>query len=488
MLTYIIKRIFLMIPTFLAISLIVFAIVNFAPGNPGAKQLGAEGGQQANTGEQRESYRIFKEQFNLDKPVLLNFRHSITQEEVEEVLKNVLNPDNTVSPKIRIQSQETIENWGFYAVPALIQILSSHSDEAMQALASQRLTINARQRLVGEFRKDLTLEQKEINKQIADETNSFKEQYFVVQKPDSQDPIHTGTEKTQAIEFWQHWYQQNQTRFQYSTTDKLSITLFDTRFAKYWGNLIRLDFGVSHLDKRPVLEKVFSKLKYSLSLAVTSVFLAYLISLPLGVWSAVNEKTKKDQVVTIFLFMLYSLPSFFVGVVLLNFFTVGAPLQIFPTSGFESIDTSEMTTLEHLKDILWHIFLPIICMTYGSLAALSRYARTGLLDIIRADFIRTARAKGLPESIVIIKHAARNGMIPILTLMATLLPVLIGGSVVIEVIFGIPGMGKLGFEAIMLRDYNVIMAILLISSLLTLIGMLLSDVLYALVDPRITFD
>jgi peptide/nickel transport system permease protein len=473
-----------MVPTFLAISLIVFAVVNFAPGNPGAKQAGAEGGQQANTGEQRESYRIFKEQFNLDKPVLLNTRFSLSTDEVEQVLIQVLNEDGSVSPADRIVSQETVENWGRYAVPALIEILSNSENVGLRALASQRLTINARKRMAGEFRKDLTTEQKEQNKIIAAEIESFKGKYFVTEGMEDSRAISEADSKA----FWNEWYNDNKSEFDYSTGDKVSILLLDTRFAKYWGNLARLDFGVSHLDKRPVLEKVTSKLKYSLSLAVTSVLLAYLISLPLGIWSAVNENSPADRLVTLILFMLYSLPSFFVGVVLLNFFTIGNPLQLFPTAGFESIDTSEMTTLEHIKDIAWHIFLPIVCMTYGALAALSRYARTGLLDTIRADFIRTARAKGLSEPVVIIKHAARNGMIPIITLMATLLPVLIGGSVVIEVIFGIPGMGKLGFEAIMLRDYNVIMAILLISSLLTLIGMLLSDLLLAMIDPRITFD
>lgn len=484
MLTYIIKRILLMIPTFLAISLIVFTIVNFAPGNPGAKQVGADGGQQANTGEQRESYRIFKEQFNLDKPVLLNTRYDLDQSEVETVLTQVLNKDKSVKPADRIIAQETIENWGRYAVPALIDILQNHADKDLQALASQRLTINARKRLQGEFRKDLTQEQREANKIIADEIESFKKQYFI--SGDFED-ANAGTEEA-VKKFWTDWYTQNASEWEYSGSDKLSILFLDTRFAKYWGNLARLDFGVSHLDKRPVLNKVLEKLKYSLSLAVTSVFLAYLISLPLGIWSAVKENTVADRIVTVILFMLYSLPTFFVGVVLLNFFTIGSPLKWFPTAGFESIDTSQMTTIQYLKDVTWHIFLPITCMTYGSLAALSRYARTGLLDIIRADFIRTARAKGLSEPVVIVKHAARNGMIPIITLMATLLPVLIGGSVVIEVIFGIPGMGRLGFEAIMLRDYNVIMAILLISSVLTLIGMLLSDLMYALVDPRITFD
>jgi peptide/nickel transport system permease protein len=354
----------------------------------------------------------------------------------------------------------------------------------MRALASQRLTINARKRLHGEFRKDLTPEQKILNKTIADEVTSFKNKYFIGGDYEDSKAI----SEEEAIAFWTQWYDTNQQDWQYSAVEKFSITLTDTRFAKYWTNLAHLNFGVSHLDKRPVLGKVLSKLKYSLSLAVTSVFLAYLISLPLGIWSAVNENSRADQAVTFVLFMLYSLPSFFVGVVLLNFFTIGSPLKLFPTAGFESIDTSQMTTLEYIKDVIWHICLPIICMTYASLAALSRYARTGLLDIIRADFIRTARAKGLSEGVVILKHAARNGMIPILTLMATLLPVLIGGSVVIEVIFGIPGMGRLGFEAIMLRDYNVIMAILLISSVLTLIGMLISDLMYALVDPRITFD
>ncbi len=484
MLTYIIKRLFLMIPTFLAISLIVFTIVNFAPGNPGAKQAGAEGGQQANTGEQRESYRIFKEQFNLDKPVLLNTRYGLTTEEVSDVMTNILNEDGSVSPALRIEAQETIENWGRYAVPALIDILNTSDNIKKRALASQRLTINARKRMAGEFRKNLTAEQKAGNKIIAAEIQSFKGKYFMAGESEDSKAI----SEEEAKSFWNEWYTANKEDFAYSGGEKMSILFLDTRFAKYWGNLIRLDFGVSHLDKRPVLEKVFSKLKYSLSLAVTSVALAYFISLPLGIWSAVNENSTPDRVVTLILFMLYSLPSFFVGVVLLNFFTIGSPLQIFPTAGFESIDTSNMTTLEHIKDIIWHIFLPVLCMTYGALAALSRYARTGLLDTIRADFIRTARAKGLSEGVVIIKHAARNGMIPIITLLGTLLPVLIGGSVVIEVIFGIPGMGKMGFEAIMLRDYNVIMAILLIASSLTLIGMLISDLLLALVDPRITFD
>jgi peptide/nickel transport system permease protein len=214
----------------------------------------------------------------------------------------------------------------------------------------------------------------------------------------------------------------------------------------------------------------------------------YLMSVPLGIWSAVRRNSLADRIVSVFLFMMYSLPSFFVGVVLLNFLSRGTPLQIFPTGGFESIDTSQMTILEYLVDVIWHLILPMFCMGYAGLAALSRYARTGLLDVIRSDYVRTARAKGLHEGVVIIKHAARNGMIPILTLLATLLPTIIGGGVVVETVFGIPGIGRFMFESIVGRDYNAVMAILLMSCSLTLVGMLLSDISYAIVDPRISFD
>ena len=484
MLTYIIKRLLLMIPTFFAICVLVFVILNFAPGNPGGRQIGSEGGQQSNTGEQRESYRLFKEQFNLDKPILFNTRYNLSDTEVEKTLRNILNLSEDIPPAVRIAAQDDIENWGRYAVPALISILQNAPEVELQAIASQRLTVNARRRLLGEFRTDLTPEQRSYNKEVVEETNKMRGQYFVVEGTEDANAV----SKEEAITFWTEWYALNQASWDYSASSKAGIFFTDTRFAKYFSNLLQLNFGVSHIDKRPVLDKIFSKIKYSLTITVTAVILIYAISLPLGIWSAVNQNSPVDRGVTVLLFVLYSLPSFFTGVVLLNYFTRGTPFLFFPTAGFESLDTTGMTTIDYIKDVGWHIILPIICSTYAGLAALSRYARTGLLDIIRADFIRTARAKGLPEGVVIIKHAARNGMIPIITLLATILPVLIGGSVVIEVIFNIPGMGRFAFESIIARDYNAIMAVLLISSALTLIGMLISDLTYALVDPRITFD
>jgi len=223
-------------------------------------------------------------------------------------------------------------------------------------------------------------------------------------------------------------------------------------------------------------------------LSLVAVLLAYLIAVPIGILSAVRQNTVTDTVITVMLFVMYSLPTFFTGTVLLKLFSVGDPWALFPTGGFESLDADAMTTLERMKDITWHLVLPVATYTSVALAALSRYARAGVIDVIRADYIRTARAKGLSEPVVILKHAARNGMIPILTLLGSLLPVLVSGSVVIEVVFEIPGMGMYLFESINRRDYNAVMGILLISSVLTLIGILLSDLSYALADPRISLD
>ena len=189
--------------------------------------------------------------------------------------------------------------------------------------------------------------------------------------------------------------------------------------------------------------------------------------------------------------MLYSLPGFFVATLLLTLFSFGSDyesLRWFPTGGFRSRDAMQLTSAGQVRDIAYHLVLPMFCMTYGSLASLSRYMRTGLLDVIRSDYVRTARAKGLPEFQVIGRHAVRNGLLPILTLLAGLLPAVLGGSVIIEYIFGIPGMGLWIVDSIFARDYNAIMVVQLFSTLLVLVGILLTDLSYALVDPRIRFE
>jgi len=253
-------------------------------------------------------------------------------------------------------------------------------------------------------------------------------------------------------------------------------------------NLLKLDFGNSFRDNQPVIEKLKDRVPVTLLLSTISVFLSYLIAIPIGIYSAVKSNSVFERISTFIVFMLYSLPSFWVGIMLIIFFGGGDFFDVFPYAGLHSNTFNSMTAFEQFKDVSWHIALPVMVMTYGSFAYLSRQMRTGMLEIIRQDYIRTARAKGLSERVVIYKHALRNSIIPILTILAGLLPYLIGGSVIIETIFSIPGMGSLGFEAITGRDYPIVMAVFTISAVLTLVGILLSDLMYSLVDPRITFE
>jgi peptide/nickel transport system permease protein len=256
-----------------------------------------------------------------------------------------------------------------------------------------------------------------------------------------------------------------------------------------WVNALRQgDLGVSQKYKVPVAEKLWPAMLISLQLNLVSLLLIYIISVPLGIHAAVRRGHPEEKAIGVTLFGLYSAPSFWVATLLLFYFCNPTHFEIWSGLGLHQENHERLTYLGQVKDWWWNAILPVICLTYGGLATLSRFARTGMLEVIRQDYIRTARAKGLPERTVIMKHALRNSMIPIVTLMASLLPAMIGGSVIVEYIFNINGMGRLGFEAILSRDYDMIMAITTLSAILVMFGMLLSDLMYTLIDPRISLE
>lgn len=259
------------------------------------------------------------------------------------------------------------------------------------------------------------------------------------------------------------------------------------RYLLWLGKMVRFDFGNSYTDHRPVTTRVLEALPITLQINIISLLLVYLISVPFGVYSATHQYSWGDRISTLGLFVLYSLPSFWVAMLLMYFFGGGAHWNWFPVHGINTIGASDWPWYRWLADRTWHLVLPVFCLTYASLAWLSRYARAGMIETIRQDYVRTARACGFPERTVIYKYALRNSLIPIITLFGALLPTLISGSVIIESIFSIPGMGRLSFDAILQRDYPMIMGILSFSALLTLLGLILSDILYAVADPRIKF-
>jgi len=253
------------------------------------------------------------------------------------------------------------------------------------------------------------------------------------------------------------------------------------------GNMATLDFGNSFVDNRPVLDKIVERLPITVPISLTTIFIAYIVAIPIGIYSAARQYSFWDRFSTVILFVLYSLPSFWIATMAIVFLANVEYLKIFPTSGLFTLGSDNWSFFARLWDRAYHLILPIACYTYGSFAFLSRQMRGSMLEVIRQDYIRTARAKGLKEKTVVLKHALRNSLIPIITLFGNVFPLLVGGSVIIETIFSIPGLGQLAFQALVARDYPLIMAELVISAVLTLVGLLVVDILYAFVDPRIAF-
>ncbi len=248
--------------------------------------------------------------------------------------------------------------------------------------------------------------------------------------------------------------------------------------------LLALDFGDSmSADARPVMTKIAERLPFTLWFNGITLLLSLLIAIPIGVFSAHHKDGFFDKASTIIVFIGFAMPGFWLALLLILLFSI--ELQWVPVSGLTSIDYDGMTAFGKAKDIAAHLALPLFVTTFGSLAGLSRFARTSVLDALRQDYIVTARAKGLPERIVLFRHALGNALLPLITLLGLSIPGLIGGSVIIESIFSLPGMGQLFYTAVLARDYSLIMGNLVLGAVLTLAGNFLADLCYGLADPRI---
>jgi peptide/nickel transport system permease protein len=246
---------------------------------------------------------------------------------------------------------------------------------------------------------------------------------------------------------------------------------------------VTLDFGEAFADGRKVKDKILERLPITLTINLLSLFVVLLIAIPIGIMSATHQYSVLDRATTMFVFVGYSMPHFWMALLLIYLF--GVQWGVLPISGKESLDTTGFTTLQWLMDRAEHLVLPVFVSAIGGLAGFSRYMRNNMLEVMRQDYIRTARAKGLPESTVVYKHALRNALMPVITILGLSLPGIIGGSVIMETVFGIDGMGRLMFQAVFSRDYNVAMGILVPAAVLTMLGNFLADIGYALADPRV---
>lgn len=254
------------------------------------------------------------------------------------------------------------------------------------------------------------------------------------------------------------------------------------RYINWAKNAVRGNFGDSLRYKQPVSEVINEHIWNSFLLAMTSFILCLIIAIPIGIISATKQYSSFDKTFTLLSFVGISLPSFFVALVSIKIFSLN--LGIFPIGGMTTAG-SKATGISSFMDIAKHMFLPVVTLTIIQFGSLVRYVRTSMLEVIKQDYIRTARAKGLKEKVVIYKHALRNGLIPIITFVGMTIPTLFAGAIITETIFVWPGIGRIGYEAILNRDYTLLMGFNMFMALMTLLGNLLSDILYAVVDPRI---
>ncbi|MCB9032457.1 MAG: ABC transporter permease [Chitinophagales bacterium] len=470
MFKYIIKRIFIFLPTIFIISLLTFMLSVSVPGDPVEQMLSSntESGSVQNALASEQAYIKKRQELGLDLPV---FYFSISNEATPKDLHLIPKKfhRNNLSRLIAQYGNWTLIDKYYQSIKQLeFATLETKRDsangDAIIAIKDNiyQLYINDNNNVIqssiskiqNQTKKDSSL--LAINKALLTVKNNYQE------LRDNPTPIKY---KTPTI----HWYG---TQCQYHQ--------WITKFMKG-------DFGISYKDGRPVKSVLLDAVRWTVILSIISIILTYLISIPLGVVSAAKKGSKTDQTISTILFLLYSLPSFWVATLLIMFFGGGDFLNWFPAYGVGQIE-SGMSFMEKFGIRAYHLVLPLICYTYGSLAYISRQMRGAMVDTLSQDYIRTARAKGLNQRTILWKHAFKNSLLPIITLFASVFPLAVSGAIVLEIIFSIPGMGKLAYDALVARNYPIVYSVVMFSAILTLVGFLVADILYALVDPRISYN
>jgi len=476
MFSYIVKRLLLFIPTLLIISLAAFTLSNVAPGDP--VELRLSGGMQSSQAGQsseflagERAYREKAEELGYDKPVFYFSIHAAAYPDTLYRIPKQVHRETLDRLIYEYGNWPQIEAYYHNIREIELALFGTGVTTADEAYTGQNLIRDkVGQLYLTPVDEEITIFLEEIQTTAAKypQLSEIKTKADVLAESYQKVKDETTTSKLYFPKF--SWYG------------------FDNQYHNWITDFIQLDFGTSILDDRSVWGKVSEAIRWTLVINIFAIFLSYLISVPLGVFQAVHKDGAIDRSTTAITFMLYSLPNFWVAVLLLVFFTTpdyGEWTDIFD-SGLPKFE--ENTPFYKMVALsLWNLVLPVFCSTYRSFAFISRQMRGAMLNVISQDYIRTAEAKGLARSKVIWKHAFRNSLIPIITMFAVLFPAAIAGSVVIELIFSIPGMGSLFLSSITSRDWPVVFTIMMFSAILTLVGNLVADFLYTVVDPRISF-
>jgi len=482
MIHYILRRIFLLPITLFFIVLVNFVIINMAPGEPTSVTEISSGGEatrrenSAAGGDER--YLQFRERYGLTLPILFNTWPNLSQDYVRTTLETLLQKKNHSFKSLQ-DIRTRFGDQAKFVMPKLLAVMTSPASSQPMKTESMRFFVRGgtRQATLGG---NLTDQQRNENREISKQ-NLFLRNHLP-SRLDTKQVIQT------KIMAFHNWYQKNQARYEPNALEKVRIFFTQTRFFRYFSRVLTLDFGTLRDDPtKTVVSEVVSRFKYSLTLSVTPLIITFFLCIFFGFMMALKRGSMVDHGLNTLFLILYAIPIFVVAPFLIEEVAMKYGL---PFSGFTSPESiyGKETSIERLFDIIRHIFLPILAIMYGSLATQTRLARTAVLEVAKQDYVRTAHAKGLPPSKVISRYIGRNASITIVTAIAGSLGVILGGSLIVETLFEIDGFGKFFYDAVLNRDYNVIMFSAIAGSFLALVGYLVADVAYMLLDPRVSLE
>jgi len=481
MINYILRRLILLPMTLFFIIVVNFVIINMAPGEPTSVTEISPGGeatrQENGSGitDSADRYLQFRERYGLTLPILFNTWPNLSQEYVNSTLE-ILEKKEGLSFKKLQDLRVRFGDQARFIMSKLLDVMNSEKPTKVEAMR-YFVRGGTRQATLGG---DLTDKQRVENREISQQNLFLRDQL-----PSLFDTEAQIEKKISALD---GWFQENRARYEPNTSEKFVIFFTETRFFRYFSRVLTLDFGRLRDDpNKTVVGEVTSRFKYSLTLSATPMVITFFLCLFFGLMMALKHNQVIDHSLNTLFLVLYAIPIFVVAPFLIEEVAMRYGL---PFSGFtnpESIYGKE-TTLERLFDIIRHIFLPILAIMYGSLASQTRLARTAILEVAKQDYVRTAHAKGLPRSTITQRYIGRNASITIVTSIAGSLGVILGGSLIVEILFEIDGFGKFFYDAVLNRDYSVIMFSAIAGSFFTLVGYLVADISYMLLDPRVTLE
>ncbi|MEX1187921.1 MAG: ABC transporter permease [Bacteroidia bacterium] len=489
MLRYLLKRLFILIPLLLLISVIAFILSLSTPGDPVDRLL-----QSAETGEggagsatrmnrDKEAEKL-REKLGLNLPVFYLSIQTLADIDTLYKIKNPLHHDALKRMARETGKPEMVLLWYDVQEDIKSEFRKAKDDSSRQLMKNYQIQMSASESLLEGV---ITSSNCEEQKLKIDSLSNLLSLIPEITKLRSKWEIGL-SQYTSLYTLTHPWKRYIPSPHFYGLNNQYHYWLFGKKDVSL--GAIRGDFGISFRDGQKISTRIGKAMKWTLFISITSLFIAFICSIPLGLIAGRYADSAFDKITSIIVFGLYALPGFFVASLLLILFANPDFMDWFPSSGVRDPELFDntWTPIQRLIHYLPYLILPIICLSYASLAFISRQVRAGVIEAYSMGYVKTARAKGLSENKILIKHILPNILFPLITLLGQTLPVLFGGSVIIEGIFNIPGIGLEMYESVINFDYPMIVAIFTIIGFLTILGYLLSDILYTLVDPRVKLN